>query len=98
MLESAQPTNKVDLNYYAINPQWFRVLILSCVICRTQIWDPAYKDNSWQTYQWLLTKKERKKESKKKWFKTFLQAFTGNFWISLNCIICRTSIDHTKMD
>ena len=64
MLESAQPTNKVDLNYYAINPQWFRVLILSCVICRTQIWDPAYKDNSWQTYQWLLTKKERKKERK----------------------------------
>ena len=78
MLESAQPTNKVDLNYYAINPQWFRVLILSCVICRTQIWDPAYKDNSWQTYQWLLTKKERKK-ARKNDLKHFWKHLLGNF-------------------
>ena len=78
MLESAQPTNKVDLNYYVINHQWFRVLILSCVICRTQIWDPAYKNNSWQTYQWLLTKKERKK-ARKNDLKHFWKHLLGNF-------------------
>ena len=78
MLESAQPTNKVDLNYYVINHQWFRVLILSCVICRTQIWDPAYKNNSWQPYQWLLTKKERKK-ARKNDLKHFWKHLLGNF-------------------
>ena len=78
MLESAQPTNKVDLNYYVINHQWFRVLILSCVICRTQIWDPAYKNNSWQPYQWFLTKKERKK-ARKNDLKHFWKHLLGNF-------------------
>ena len=37
MLESAQHTKKIDLNYYVINHQWFRGDILFCVICRTQI-------------------------------------------------------------
>ena len=43
-------------------------------------------------------KKERKKKKKKK-IRVFLQAFTRNFgWISLSCIIYRTSTDHAFTD
>ena len=44
MLESAQQTKKIDLNYYVINHQWFRV---TYVILYKKLADHAYKDTSW---------------------------------------------------
>ena len=40
MLESAQQTKKIDLNYYVINHQWFRV---TYVILYKKLADHAYK-------------------------------------------------------
>ena len=34
MLESAQQTNKIDLNYYVINHQWFKVAYI--ILCNLQ--------------------------------------------------------------
>ena len=44
MLESAQQTKKIDLNYYVINHQWFRVpYIILCNFTEHKFADLAYK-------------------------------------------------------
>ena len=85
MLESAQQTKKIDLNYYVINHQWFMV---TSVILRN------LKSKNWLIFPtktppgYLVKINKKKKEVKKKKFKTFLLACTWNFmWISLNCVI-----------
>ena len=73
-------------------------LILFCVIYRTQICRSCLQRQLLATISLIINKK--KKEIKNKtWLKTFLQAFTMNFsWISLYCIIYRTSIDHAQIN
>ena len=42
---------------------------------------------------------KKKRKTKKKKFKTFLQAFTRNLsWIFLSCVIYRTSTEHAQID
>ena len=94
MLESAQQINNIDLDYYVIYHQQFKVACI--ILCNFQntnsqiLPTKTLPDNPGTDYE---QKKERKK------FKTFLQAFTTNFsWISLSCIIYRTSTNHAQTD
>ena len=76
MLESAQQTKKVDLNYYIINHQWFRVAYIICVICKTHIRKSCLQRQHVATLSLIINKK-RKKERIKKDSKHFPKLLPG---------------------
>ena len=62
MLESAQQIKKTNVNYYAINHQWFNCgYIFFCVICRTQNCR-SYP----QKHAKIVNKKKKKKRKKER--------------------------------
>ena len=71
MLESAQQTKKVDLNYYIINHQWFRVAYIICVICKTQIRKSCLQRQHVATLSLIINKKKKKERKNKKDSKHF---------------------------
>ena len=97
MLESAHQTRKIYLIYYLINHQWLGmayIIFFNLQNTNSQILPTKTSPGNLITDYWKK-KKKRKKERKK--FKTFFQAFTGNFMlISLNWIIYTTSINHAQ--
>ena len=77
MLELAQQTKKINLDYYVINHQWFRmtyVILYNLQSTNSEIL--LTKASSGNLINDCEQKKERNKEKR---FKTFLQAFTENF-------------------
>ena len=73
-------------------------LILFRVIYRKQIQRFCRQRQLLSTLSLIINIKKMKDRKKHK-FKTLLQAFTRNFrWIYLNCIIYRTSIDHSQIN
>ena len=101
MLESAQQIKKIDLDYYVFNHQWFRVtnIVLRNLQNTNSMILPTKTPPGNPITDYQQQKKERKRKEKEKKFRAFLQAFTRNFgWISLSCIIYRTSTDHAFTD
>ena len=81
MLKPAQQTKKINLNYFVINHQSFRLAYI--ILCnlqnsKSQILPTQIAPGNLITnyYQKKSKKKERKNKTK---FKTVLQAFTRNF-------------------
>ena len=74
MLESAQQTRKIDLNYYVINHQWFRVTYI--ILCNLQ-------NKNWlilptETPPGYLVKVGKKKKEVKK--KKIQKIFASMYW------------------
>ena len=75
MLESAQQTKKIDLNYYAINHQWFRVTYIILSNLQNKNWLILPTKTLLATL-WKLAKKKKKEVKKKK----IQNIFASMYW------------------
>ena len=67
MLESAQQIKKIDLDYYVINHQWFRVAYI--ILCNLQNTNSQILPTKRLPGNWSLTKKKGKEKKGKKFRK-----------------------------
>ena len=96
-LESGQQITKIDLDYYVFNHQQFRMT--NTVLHNLQNTNSMILPTEISPGNPITDYQQQQQQQQQKIQSIFASIYSRNFsWISLSCIIYRTSTDHALID